>query len=290
MFKGFAWVSVVLTALVFVLAGLFFIIGLPGSDVCYAPGATLNNLVGGMDPTKTLSYYLTCAGSAANLPDVIKDIASAQGNLNLAQGNITAFTAAAKTLTDPPYNIVFVDDVNGVPFDTAKTNITTRLPNAVTSISLLLSDVVSCPSISGIFDTFYAGLVRFSLSSFPPHAPPYNSPPPSAFPFFAVRRLHHQLHHPRQRSHGGCGAAGTSAVAGRGNLLPPPRRRSPLGGAANGRGGLPAEDEHPRRKGPPAAREHQRWIRGVNDAAVRELLQLLKIRVFSSFSPRSLPN
>ena len=181
MFKGFAWVSVVLTALVFVLAGLFFIIGLPGSDVCYAPGFTLNNLVGGMDPTKTLPYYLTCAGSAADLPDAIKSIASAQGSLGLAQGNITALTDAA-TAISTAYSINF-----DASFNTSKTDIITHLPTANNSISLLLSDVVSCPSISGIFDTFYAGLVRIyhPLPAHPGtlHAPsPLYPPPPSAPP------------------------------------------------------------------------------------------------------------
>jgi hypothetical protein len=222
-FKSFAWLSVLLTALVFVLAGIFFIIGLPGSDVCFAPRATLNNLVGTREPTGTLSYYLTCDPSSP-----------ASG---AATTSSTFFINSAKSLLDNAKSglSAIVVDSSLTPylspaFIVASTRLPTRVDAAISAVGLIVTDVVSCKSIGNVFDTLWNGLVSLPEErSRPTFYFPTHLPPP--LPFHpAVRRLYHQRHHTGLRSHRGGRAARGSDVAWRGGVLPPPRRRGPLGG------------------------------------------------------------
>jgi hypothetical protein len=159
MFKGFAWVSVLLTTLVFLLAGVFILIGIPGSDVCYAPGTTLNSLVGSFDSSGTLTYYLTCGTNPAlATPTAVNFLKTSQGALGDSQAGILTFTSALSSGSLSSINF-------GSAFNASSNSLKTRIPAANNSISLLISDVVSCPSVSGIFDSFYGGLCGGFITS-----------------------------------------------------------------------------------------------------------------------------
>ena len=158
-FKGFALLSIVLTALVFVLAGIFFIVGLVGSDVCYAPGLTLTSLVGTLDPTNTLSYYLSCdANPAASLPVPIVGILAAQSALNDANSNIRTFTSSVTSSASLTASL-------GAGFSADATALNGYVPAANASLNLLLSDVVSCPALGGVFVTFFNGLCGGAITA-----------------------------------------------------------------------------------------------------------------------------
>ena len=55
---------IILTTLIFILAGFFYVLGVVGADICYNPNQVLLNLATSYAPTgmayDTLSYYLTC--------------------------------------------------------------------------------------------------------------------------------------------------------------------------------------------------------------------------------------
>jgi hypothetical protein len=67
-FRVLAFFSLTLAALVYIVAGVFLIVGVLGSDLCYSPYSVMATLAASVDPTATLQYYLTCYGSAAAPP------------------------------------------------------------------------------------------------------------------------------------------------------------------------------------------------------------------------------
>ena len=83
-FKLLSFVSLLLVTLVYVLAGVFLVVGMLGSDVCFSPYAQLASLSAPIDPTLTLNYYLTCYGSSAAPPS---------GSVPASLLNVSAATA-----------------------------------------------------------------------------------------------------------------------------------------------------------------------------------------------------
>jgi hypothetical protein len=67
-FKFLSFFSLIMAALVYIVAGIFLIVGVLGSDLCWGPYAVLASLAAAVDPTQTLQYYLTCYESAAAPP------------------------------------------------------------------------------------------------------------------------------------------------------------------------------------------------------------------------------
>ena len=159
MFKGLAIFSVILTAIVFLLAGVFFIVGLLGSDVCYDPGATLNSLVGSLDTSGTLAYYLTCSSNPSQpLPAPVTALSAAVSGLNTAQDSVLS-------LTDSIQSIAGIGAILTPAFNSSLASLETRIPAANASLNLLLTDVVSCPALGGVFITFFNGLCGGFITS-----------------------------------------------------------------------------------------------------------------------------
>ena len=83
MFKTFSLPAILLTIVIFILAGVFYLVGLLGADVCIAPAALIQGMVGtGSDlGSQTINYYLTCATTPQFPAGAITTIGEATGTL-----------------------------------------------------------------------------------------------------------------------------------------------------------------------------------------------------------------
>ena len=104
-FKLLSFLSLVLATLVYVLAGVFLVVGMLGSDLCFSPYAQVASLSAPIDPTLTLNYYLTCYGTSAAPPS---------GSVPAALLNVSAATAqyASSLNTSVFQDPLFVAAVN----------------------------------------------------------------------------------------------------------------------------------------------------------------------------------
>jgi len=159
MFKGFSFISVTLSALVFILAGIFFIVSVPGSDFCYSPYTVSASLVGDSDPTGTLVYYLTCYSTGASIPLTSAPglILSGSSDLFIASSNITA------QLKTPEYTAAVA--ILGPDFNASAYSLVGHLVNAGFTMKDFLSSVISCSYIDSLMSGVFEGLCGGGIAS-----------------------------------------------------------------------------------------------------------------------------
>ena len=100
-FKGLAPLTLLLTSLIFILSGVFFAVGLVGSDVCYDPNAVLGNLASTLiagEGGQTASYYLECGPSpyTATAGTLVERVQAGLVQINA----VSALTADLQTQVD----------------------------------------------------------------------------------------------------------------------------------------------------------------------------------------------
>ena len=177
MFKSFSLPAVILTILLFILAGIFNIIGMIGADVCYDPNTMLSNLIAsGSDMgSQTLYYYLNCATTPMDPQGALTTIASATSLIataasqttNLQDQFYTAARSGGSALT--AYGSLLTDDITITHpyFDSTDAigKMAMGVNNATSSLNILITDTLSCAALDKIFSKFWDGLCNGTIAS-----------------------------------------------------------------------------------------------------------------------------
>lgn len=163
MFKGLALLSTLLTALVFVIAGIFYIIGVVGSDVCYSPYESLASFVAsGTDTASvTLKYYLTCDASTGITGTVLQTISDSKNTIAAQLAQITG------SLSVPP-NIPNWSPNGSPAYQTAVALLASNGASVTASnggLSLIISDVLSCAAVGNVIDPLLTAICGGAITS-----------------------------------------------------------------------------------------------------------------------------
>jgi hypothetical protein len=177
LFKTLALPSTILTALVLVLAGVFYIIGIFGSDVCYDPYTTLSTIVGGADPT--LNYYLTCTATTDWTGTVLATVNTQKDQFISSNTTLgTTLAPGLKTLTNSlqqlsaPAGMIAIfnpatpPSTNPMNFNGYNADISTQIVgNGINAVSIIISDILSCEAVQNLIDPFFTSLCTNAITS-----------------------------------------------------------------------------------------------------------------------------
>lgn len=158
-FKVLVFPVIFLSALVAVLAGIFYTVGLAGSDVCYSPNSVLALYVGqGTSMAdNTLQYYLNCgvdpfrpvAGTALQqVLDGVAQVVSAQQQV-LALSSQASSIPNSGVWNNGTYMATLVDNMN----------------LASNAIQAVYQDQVSCMPVDAVFSQLWDGICNGSIVS-----------------------------------------------------------------------------------------------------------------------------
>ena len=167
MFKTLAFISVTLSSLIFVLAGIFYIIGTFGSDVCYDPYAVIKSLLGsttGDVATESLSFYLTCSASTPTSGTFLDMLSSSLLSITTAAEQQVLSSSATEGIVDaiPALESSF-DSTSS--FGIANAAIITSLVAGSRAVSLIITDLLSCIAVGNLIDPLITGLCTGITSS-----------------------------------------------------------------------------------------------------------------------------
>ena len=160
MFKTLAFISVTLSSLIFVLAGIFYIIGTFGSDVCYDPYTVINSLLGstkGNVATGSLSFYLTCSASTSKDGTFLEMLTSSISSITSA----TTQQVKSSLLTDSIGSSIPELAPSFAPssaFGVANAAIVTSLAAGSRAVSLIITELLSCIAVGNLIDPLISGL------------------------------------------------------------------------------------------------------------------------------------
>lgn len=172
-FKSTTLFAVILSCLIFVLAGAFYIIGVVGSDVCYSPYKTIESAVATGEPT--LSYYLNCTASTSKAGTALEDMEIStdfmkSGMTQITGGIITTLNATACDF--PPCSIRNIDETEyasyfapTTPFGADFEGVVSNLAASTSTLTLLTSDVMSCAGVKNVIDPFFTALCTNAITS-----------------------------------------------------------------------------------------------------------------------------
>jgi hypothetical protein len=147
-FRLLSFFSLTLSALVYIVAGIFFIVGVLGSDVCYDPYNVVAKLASPYDSTGSLNYYLTCYTTNA-LPPATS-----------ANGLILEGAAGIKTLSD------FVGTfLAAYPSISSLGAIQTTLTATSVSVKDISDKILTCQNIDAVFSQFFNGFCGGAINS-----------------------------------------------------------------------------------------------------------------------------
>jgi hypothetical protein len=150
-FRLLSFLSLTLSALVYIVAGIFYIVGVLGSDVCYDPYNVVAKLAT-FDTTESLKYYLTCYTTGAAPPAT-----SVNGIIQGVATQIQGQAASVDTLLAAA----------GIPTALASSLnlIKGALTAAAGSVSTFSTTLLSCGNIDAIFSQFFNGFCGGAINS-----------------------------------------------------------------------------------------------------------------------------
>lgn len=163
LFKTLSFISVILSTLVFVLAGLFYIVAVFGSDICYNPYAVSASLAGGADPTGTLSYYMSCYPSfptppSSSAPGIVlsslNDLVSTSANFTTLMATPPISTSLASPLG------AFYPGLNATAYF-----LSGNLTQGGNTLNLFMGDLLSCANVDGLISGLFNGLCGGGIAS-----------------------------------------------------------------------------------------------------------------------------
>ena len=168
MFKGLAVLSVTLTSLIFILAGIFYTIGIAGSDVCYDPYAVLTNYLyqseGNNVAFTSLSFYLTCSASTPTTGTFLATLSDASTGIVSAETSRAGGAAAVAVITGTiPSLVSSFDEMSA--YGLGLIGISTSLGAGANAVRLVITDVLSCLAVAKLIDPLIAGLCTGVASS-----------------------------------------------------------------------------------------------------------------------------
>lgn len=147
-FRLLSFFSLTLSALVYIVAGIFYIVGVLGSDVCYDPYNVVAKLAT-FDTTDSLKYYLTCytTGAAPPATSVNGIILGVATQIRNPASSVDTLIIAAPSLA------------------TSLNPIKGALTAAADSVSTFSTTLLSCGNIDAIFSQFFNGFCGGAINS-----------------------------------------------------------------------------------------------------------------------------
>lgn len=167
MFKGLALLSTLLTALVFVIAGIFYIIGVVGSDVCYSPYASLASFVAsGTDmASMTLKYYLTCDATTGIAGTVLETLTTSSAQVTAQVLPIASLSTATAGVTTAVGSSNYWPTAGYSSALVALNANMDKLTGPNSGIGLIISDVLSCAAVGNVIDPLLTAICGGAITS-----------------------------------------------------------------------------------------------------------------------------
>ena len=163
MYKCLAPVSIIFCFLVFLLAGIFYLFAVLGSDVCAAPADTIITATGNMPQ---LTYYLSCATNP-NLapPDFLSAINGILSQITSGTTQLGKLVTSAATASSPAgYGpLIPISASSGAA--PRLVNAQTNLNGAFAAISAIPNAVFSCQQVDALFSAFFNSLCNGTVTS-----------------------------------------------------------------------------------------------------------------------------
>lgn len=147
--------------MLFLLAGIFYIVATLGSDVCVNPTATILTAVGN---NPQLAYYLTCATNPSlPPPDFLSFVAAAVGKLQSGSTQVTKLVTLANGAGTATAGYgPLVASGAAAPALTAAAG---SLAAAVASISAIPDKVFACVQVDALFNGLFDSLCNGTVSA-----------------------------------------------------------------------------------------------------------------------------
>ena len=162
MFKTLAPVSIVLNFIIFLLAGIFYIVGVIGADLCYDPNA----LIAATISEPNLNYFLTCATDPAVPPAPALGLVS--GVINTVAGGLSQLTTLNSQVATAVSNgqpAGYGPLISGGAANPAFSAATTDLTNAVAALQAIPGVLLSCQQVDAMFSRLWDGLCNGTITS-----------------------------------------------------------------------------------------------------------------------------
>lgn len=153
-YKSCSPINIILNFIVFLLAGIFWLIGTFGADLCYSPATFLASTLN----VTELTWMLTCATNpSVAKPSFITSLGLVNTTMYAAVANTTIVSKTASTL---PFTANYASSVlNLAP-------VTSNLGNMAGTLSGVLGVVSSCSGWDSLWATFFKSLCNGTILGF----------------------------------------------------------------------------------------------------------------------------
>ncbi len=162
LYKALAPITIILVALISILAAVFYAFGIIGADVCYDPSTTLitlmNSTISSGPVLSTVAYYLTCGANPAQ-PTVgtYNMILTAQTQLQMAAAQAVNLGTAVSADTSNSAYVTLAVPVNSGDFAVLRSTGVSMTQSAA-AMGTIATTTLSCTAIDPILSRLFEGL------------------------------------------------------------------------------------------------------------------------------------
>lgn len=174
MFKCLAPVSIILNFIIFLLAGIFYIIGVVGADCCFRP----NQLIMSAISVPELNYFLSCAidttvPTPSALDAVSGVISTVAGGISQLSALKTQVDAAVQFGNTNPsvsdayagYGPLITGSGSARQTNSVFTSAAASLNKALGSLQAIPDEVLSCAQVDGMLSRLWDGMCNGTVTS-----------------------------------------------------------------------------------------------------------------------------
>jgi hypothetical protein len=161
--------TILLTFLICLLAGFFYIFGIVGADICFDPYTTILRLASSVGLSSgmvgdTLAYYLTC-GKVPTTPRMgaITMVDDAMGMINTAKAQVDSLTQQVASSSNVPGSPLYA--LKGPNHDSADMNaLNDAVASTVGSIGSIVT-LLGCQRIDQILSVLFTGFCTNTIAT-----------------------------------------------------------------------------------------------------------------------------
>jgi hypothetical protein len=160
MYKALAPISIVWNFLLFLLAGIFYLVAVLGSDVCFAPAAAIVSATKGQDQ---LSYYLNCATQPTMAPPAFLGVMGGTlDTLGSAVSQVAKLQTLANSGGSPAgYGPLMVAGKASNDLNLAASNTNA----AMNTIGNITGVVFGCANVDALFNNLFGALCNGTVTA-----------------------------------------------------------------------------------------------------------------------------
>jgi len=171
MYKATAPISIILNFLLFLLAGIFYLIGTIGSDLCYSPATLLASAIGNAD----LTWVLTCAinptttapSFITSTNEMINKLLAANATAYKGLSNMYAVINDNSRPIQGRYGWAPLANYATSPYSSSTTFNTyiSQTSSMIGSTIALITSFINCQQLDKLFSTLFSSLCNGTVSS-----------------------------------------------------------------------------------------------------------------------------